>query len=144
MRVLCVFFPCLFLSALLQAQNSPCTSCPAAQSALSHQRQDVCLSQKELAAHIATQKPIGPPGLNEPHMNAHGTVVACLCFSRKGEVTDASTLSGPAMMRQAVLDSLMHWTFLPVKQGGKRYGGCGILRIQVNMVNSSVNSRIEE
>ncbi len=144
MRFLSVLLPCLFLSALLQAQNSLCTSCPAAPSTLSQQNHDVCLSEKELVAHIATQKPIGSPGLNEPHMNSHGTIVACLCFSRKGTVSDIRILSGPAMLQQSLLDSVKDWTFLPVKRGERRYGGCGTLRIHVDMVNSNVISTIEK
>jgi hypothetical protein len=144
MRILYALLPCLFLSALLQAQNSPCTSCPAAPSILSQQRHYLCLSEKELIAHIATQKPIGPPGLNEPHMNSHGTIVACLCFSRKGKVTDIHILSGPAMMLQSFLDSVKDWTFRSVISRGRRYGGCGTLRIHVDMVDSIMNSAIEE
>ena len=143
-RFAVALFPCLFLSALLRAQNSPCTSCTTARSALSSQGHTVCLTEKELAAHIATQKPIKPPGLNEPHMNSHGTIVICLCFSPKGKVSDMRILSGPAMLQQSVLDSVKDWTFFTVVQGGRRYGGCGTLRIHVDMVNSNVNSTIEE
>jgi hypothetical protein len=82
--------------------------------------------------------------MNEPHMNSHGTVVACLCFSWKGKATDIRILSGPAMMQQSVVESVKGWTFLPVKQGGQDHGGCGILRIHVDMVNSIVNSTVEE
>jgi hypothetical protein len=142
MRIVITLLPCLFLSLLLRAQNPPCSNCPATQSAPTHQSA-VCLSEKELVAHIATRKPIGPPGLNEPHMNSHGTAVACLCFSRKGKVTDIFNLSGPGLMLQSVLDSVKDWTFLPVKQGGRLYGGCGTIRIQVDMVNSNVNSTVE-
>jgi hypothetical protein len=48
------------------------------------------------------------------------------------------------MMQQPVLESLKSWTFRSVKQGERRYGGCGTLRIHVEMVNSNVNTRIEE
>jgi hypothetical protein len=144
MRFAIVLLPCLFLNLLLRAQNPRCSGCPAAQSDPTHQSHAVCLSEKELVAHIATRKPIGPPDLNEPHMNSHGTVVACLCFSRTGKVADVSILSGPAMMQQSVLESVKDWTFRPVKQGGRLYDGYGTIRIQVDMVNSKVNTRIEE
>jgi outer membrane biosynthesis protein TonB len=55
-----------------------------------------------------------------------------------------SILSGPAMMQQSVLESVKDWTFRPVKQGGRLYDGYGTIRIQVDMVNSKVNTRIEE
>jgi outer membrane biosynthesis protein TonB len=77
-------------------------------------------------------------------MNSHGTIVICLCFSPKGKVSDMRILSGPAMLQQSVLDSVKDWTFFTVVQGGRRYGGCGTLRIHVDMVNSNVNSTIEE
>jgi len=82
--------------------------------------------------------------MNEPHMNSQGTVVVCLCFARTGKATDIRILSGPGMMQQPVLESLKSWTFRSVKQGERRYGGCGTLRIHVEMVNSNVNTRIEE
>jgi hypothetical protein len=76
-------------------------------------------------------------------MNSHGIVVACLCFSRKGKVMDVSILSSPAMMQQSVLDSVKDWTFHPVKEGGRRYGGCGTLRVHVDMNDSQVSTTIE-
>jgi hypothetical protein len=143
-RIALVLLQGLFLSALLQAQNPTCSGCPTGQSDPAHRTRAVCLSDKDFAAHIARQKPIEPPGLREPNMNSHGTAVACLCFSRTGKVTDIKILSGPAMMQQSVLESLKNWTFSPVSRSGRRYGGCGILRIQVDMVNSIVNTTIEE
>ncbi len=58
---------------------------------------------------------VGPPGLNEPHVNIVGTVAACLCFAWTGKVTKVNILSGPAMMQQSVLESVKDWTFRPVK-----------------------------
>ncbi len=144
MRFLCGLLPCLCLSALLQAQNSPCASCTTAQSNLSHKGHKVCLSDEELVAQIATPKPIGRPGLNEPHMNNHGTVVTCLCFSQAGKVTDISILSGPAIMRQSILESVKDWIFHPNKQGRHYQGGCGILRIHIDLNNSQINATIEK
>jgi hypothetical protein len=61
-----------------------------------------------------------------------------------GKVTDMSILSSPAMMQQSVLESVKDWIFLPVKQGGRRYGGCGTLRIRVDMIDSQVTTTIEK
>jgi hypothetical protein len=143
MRFMLALLPCLFLSALLHAQNSPSTSCAKQEAVpLPHDR-SICLSQKELAAHIATSKPVTPPGLNEPHMNITGTVAACLCFARTGKVTQVSILSGPAMMQQSILESVKDWTFRPVKKGGHPIGGCGTLRLHIVLNDSHVSTRIE-
>jgi len=142
MRFLYALLPSLCLSALLQAQNSPCPNGPAALSTLSHQRHKVCLSDQELIAHITTQKPIGAPGLLEPHMNSHGTIVACLCFARTGKVTDVKILSGPAIMQQSVLESVRDWTFRSVEKSGRLYGGCGTLRIRIDMNDLQVSTTI--
>ncbi|MGD0547343.1 MAG: hypothetical protein ABR991_05885 [Terracidiphilus sp.] len=144
MRIAFVLFSCLFTSTLLCAQNSSCSGCPVAEFDPSHHHRAVCLTEKELAAQIATRKPIGPPGLNEPHMNSHGVAVVCLCFSSTGNVKDLRILSGPAMMQQSVIDSMKNWTFRPVRKGERLFGGCGTLRIQIDMNNSQVNSAIEE
>jgi hypothetical protein len=77
-------------------------------------------------------------------MNSHGTVAACLCFARNGTVREINNLSGPPMMLQSVLDSVKQWTFRPVIQGGRPYGGCGTLRIHIDMNNSQVSTTIEE
>jgi hypothetical protein len=143
MRFLFALLPCLFLNLLLQAQNPTCSGCPTGKIDSADQSRAVCLADKDFVAHIVTQKPIEPPGLREPHMNSHGTAVACLCFSRTGKVTDIRIISGPAIMQQSVLESMKDWTFRPVKQGGRRYGGCGTIRIRVDMVNSNVNTTIE-
>jgi len=104
----------------------------------------VCLTENELAVHIATRKPVAPPGLNEPHMNIDGIVAVCLCFARTGKVRDMSILSGPAMMQQSVLNSVKDWTFRPVKQSGRRYGGCGTLRLHIILNDSQVRTTIEK
>jgi hypothetical protein len=143
LKIAFLLFPFLCLSALLQAKSMPCPGCPAWFNP-SHQRNSVCLSEKELVAHIATQKPIEPPGLREPHMNSHGIVVACLCFSRQGTVTEIRILSGPAIMQQSTIESLKDWTFRPAKKGERLYGGCGTLRIHVDMKDSIVTTTIEE
>jgi hypothetical protein len=77
-------------------------------------------------------------------MNSHGSVAACLCFESTGKVVQVNILSGPAMMQQSVLESLKDWTFRPVKQGGRRFGGCGTLRMRVDMNNSQVRTTIEK
>jgi hypothetical protein len=136
--------PCFFLSGLLHAQNLTCSSCAKSETGPLPQSRAVCLSEKELVAHIATRKPVGPPGLNEPHMNSHGTVAACVCFARTSKVTDVRILSGPPIMQQSVLESLKDWTFRPVKQNGRHFGGCGTLHIQVDMNDSQVTTTIEE
>jgi hypothetical protein len=143
MRFAFALLTCLFLSGLLHAQNLPCSDCPTRFNP-PHHRNSVCLSEKELIAHIATRMPIGPSGLNEPHMNIRGTVAACICFSRKGAVSDIRILSGPVMMNLSVLDSVKDWTFYPVRQSGKLKGGCGTLRIHVDMKDSVVSSTIDE
>jgi hypothetical protein len=94
-----------------------------------------------MAFHIDTQKPIAP--LNEPHVRIDGTVKACVCFSRKGKVTQISILSGPAMVQQSVLESLKNWTFRPVKQGRLRYGACGTLGMQVALDDGQMKTAIE-
>jgi hypothetical protein len=96
-----------------------------------------------MAAHIATRKPIAPPGLNEPHLRVHGTVAACLCFSRMGRVKQIDILSGPAMLQGAVLESLRRWTFSAVKRGGHRYGGCGRLRVHVEVEDGAASSTLD-
>jgi hypothetical protein len=144
MRFAFVLLPCLFMSVPLRAQTPPCSGCPNEAAGHLPHSNDVCLSDKELVTHIATRIPIGPPGLNEPHMNIQGTVMTCLCFSRRGKVTDIHILSGPTMMQQPVLESLKDWTFHPVKQGRRLYGGCGILRIHVDMIDSQVSTTIEK
>lgn len=144
MRFAFALLPCLFLSGLLHAQNQPCSDCAKSEAGTSPQSHAVCLPGSEMASHIATRKPVSPPGLNEPHMKIEGTVAACLCFSRVGKVIQVSVLSGPAMMQQSVLESLKDWTFRPVKQGGRRYGGCGTLRIRVILNDSHVQTSIEE
>jgi hypothetical protein len=143
MRFAFAVLPSLFLSALLHAQNPPCLDCPKSGTDTLQQSHAVCLAENELAAHIATRKPIAPPGLNEPHMNIEGTVKACLCFMRTGEVTQVSILSGPPMMQQSVLESLRNWTFRPVMQAGRRQGGCGTLRLHVVLNDSQVRTTIE-
>ena len=77
-------------------------------------------------------------------MNSHGILMACLCYSRQGAVTDIRIRSGPAIMQQSTLESMKDWTFHPVKQGGKLNGGCGTLRIHVDMKDSQVSTTIEE
>jgi hypothetical protein len=143
MRFIFALLPYLFLSALFHAQTPLCSGCPNSAAGSMPQDRSVCLSETELAAHIATRKPIGPPGLREPRMNSHGTVSACLCFARTGTVTAIHNLSGPPMMLQSVLESIKEWTFRPVKQGGRSYGGCGTLRIRVDMIDSQVTTTIE-
>jgi hypothetical protein len=144
MRLAFALLPCLFLFATLRAQAPPCSACATSKAGLLPQGRAVCLTDKEMVAHIAASKPVAPPGLNEPHMNIRGTVVACVCFSPKGVVTDIRSLSGPAMMQQSVLESLKEWTFYPVNQGGKLNGGCGTLRIHIDMIDSQVTTSIEE
>jgi hypothetical protein len=144
MRLAFALLPCLFLGGLLHAQNTPCSACAKSETGPLPQGLGGCLSDHKTASRIATSKPVAAPGLNEPHMNANGTVRACLCFSREGKVTQASILSGPAMMQQPVLDSLKGWTFRPVEQGGQAYGGCGTLRIHVAMKDSQVRTTIEK
>jgi hypothetical protein len=77
-------------------------------------------------------------------MNSHGTVVACLCFSRAGIVSNVHILSGPAMMQQPVLDSMKDWTFRPVKKDGRLFGGGGTLRIHVEMNDSHMSATMEK
>jgi hypothetical protein len=144
MRLAFALIPCLLLGGLLHAQNTPCSACAKSETGPLPQGLGGCLSVHETASRIASSKPVAAPGQNEPHMNANGTVRACLCFSRTGKVTQASILSGPAMMQQPVLDSLKGWTFRPVEQGGQLYGGCGTLRIHVAMKDSQVRTTIEK
>lgn len=144
MRIVFALLPGLFLSALLHAQSATCTACTKAETGRLPLSRVACLSQKQLAAHIGSQRPVRPPGLNEPHIQIEGTVVACLCFSRTGEVTQVNIVSGPAMMQQSVLESLKNWTFRPLHRGGRRYGGCGTLRIHVVLKDSQVQTTIEE
>jgi hypothetical protein len=106
MRLALALLPELFLSVLLHAQTPQCSGCPNSEAGSSLQVHAPCLSSSEMYSHIATRSPVAPPGLNELHMNSHGIVEACLCFSRRGKVTDLRVLSGPAMMRQSVLDSV--------------------------------------
>ena len=106
MRFAIALLSCLLLSGLLYAQTSSCPVCPSPESGPRPQSHVVCLSAKELIAHIFTRKPVGPPGLNEPHMNSHGIVAACLCFEPTGKVEQVNILSGPAMMQQSVLESV--------------------------------------
>ena len=94
-----------------------------------------------MASRIDTQKPVAPP--NEPHVRIHGTVEACVCFSRKGKVTQISILSGPAMAQESVLDSLKDWTFRPVAQGGFRHGACGTLGIQAALDDGQMKMVLE-
>jgi hypothetical protein len=77
-------------------------------------------------------------------MNSHGIFMACLCFSRLGAVTDIRILSGPAIMQQPTLESMKGWTFHPVNQDGKLNGGCGTLRLRVDMMDSRVSTIIEK
>ena len=144
MRFLFTLLPCLFLSVLFHAQAPPCSGCPNPTEDPLPQCHAVCLSGSQLAAHIATRKPIAPPGMNEPHMNSHGTMAACLCFSQTGKVTDVSVISGPAMMQQSVVESVKDWTFRPIMGVGRRSGGCGILRIRIDMNESQVSTVIEK
>jgi hypothetical protein len=144
MRFALVLLPGLFLGALLHAQNPPYSVCTKSETGPVPQNYAVCLSGKQLVAHIATRKPVQPPGLNEPHVHIGGTVVACLCFARTGEVTQVKIISGPAMMQGSVLESVKDWIFLPVEQGGRRYGGCGPLRIHVVLRDGIVRDTIEE
>ncbi|MGD0681187.1 MAG: hypothetical protein ABR990_03970 [Terracidiphilus sp.] len=143
MRFMLVLLPCLFLSALLHAQTPSCSGCAKAEAGPLPQGRSICLSRKELAAHIATSRPVAPPGLNEPHMKIDGTVTACLCFAQTGKVTQVNILSGPAMMQQSVLESIKDWTFRPVNQAGRRYGSCGTLRLHVILNDSHVSTTIE-
>jgi hypothetical protein len=143
MRFEFALLPCLFLSVLLHAQTPPCSACVKSEAGPLRQSRAFCLSEHELAAHIATSRPVASPGLNEPHMNIDGTVAACLCFARTGKVTDVSILSGPAMMQQSVLESVKEWTFRSVKQSARRYGGRGTLWIHVVLNDSQVRTTIE-
>lgn len=144
MRLAAVVLSYLLFGGLVHAQGEACSVCPKPEFGSPANGGNVCLSSKQLAAQILTRKPIGPPGMNELHMNSHGTVVICLCFDRSGKVTDVRILSGPAMMQQPVLESVKDWTFSPAKRGGRLYGGCGSLRIRVDMDDSQVKSAIEE
>ena len=103
-----------------------------------------CLSGRDTASHIASRKPVAPPGLNEPHMKIDGVVAACVCFAETGKVTHVSIVSGPAMMQQSVLESLKGWRFRPVTREGHRNGACGTLRLHVAVIGSQVTSKIEE
>jgi hypothetical protein len=47
------------------------------------------------------------------------------------------------MAQQAVLNSVKSWAFRPVKLGGRRYGGCGTLRIHVALKNGQMTAAIE-
>lgn len=134
----------LFLNLLLHAQTQLCSACADRESGSLLHAHTLCLSGSETARHIATRKPVAPPGLNEPHMKIDGTVAACLCFAPTGKVSQVNILSGPAMMQQSVLDSLKDWTFRPVRKGGRRYGACGALRLHVVLVDSQVSAAIVE
>lgn len=143
MRFALALLSSLFLSGLVHAQANLCSGCPRPETRPLTQGRAVCLSGGELAARIATSKAIGPPGMNESHMNSHGTVMACLCFNRTGRVTDVGVLSGPAMMQQPVLEFVKDWAFRPIARHGHQYGGCGTLRIRVDMDDSQVKPTIE-
>jgi len=144
MRLAFALLSGLFLSGSVHAQTDASSACPKPELSPLTQGQAVCLSSEELAAQIRMRKPIGPPGLNEPHMSMHGTVLICLCFERTGKVTDIGILSGPAMMQQPVLESVKDWTFCPVRRGGRLYGGCGALHMHIDMDDSQVKSAIEQ
>jgi hypothetical protein len=133
----------LIVNVHLHAQSQPCASCPALASRSVLHPHAVCLSDSEMVTHVDAQKPISPPGMNEPHVNIRGMIEACLCFSPKGKVTDVTILSGPAMMRQSVLESMSGWTFHPIIRGRRPLRGCGVLRVQINVVNSAVTSKLE-
>jgi len=140
MRFALLVLSALLPSALLQAQSPSCSPCQAIEKGSSPRSHAVCLSGTEMASRIDTQKPVAP--LNETHVRIHGTVVACVCFSSKGKVTQISILSGPAMVQQSVLDSLKDWTFRPVTQGGFRHGACGTLGIQVALDDGQMKTII--
>jgi hypothetical protein len=133
--IICV----LFFSALLQAQTPPCPVCPP----VPGRATSVCLSASQMAARIAIRRPIPPPGLNEPSLHIRGTVSACLCFDRRGKPSRIQILSGPPMLQSSVVQSLRHWTFTPVREGGRASGACGPLRIRLDVANGAVTYAIE-
>ena len=138
-----ILFSGLLVGALLHAQTPECAVCPGFKIGPSAARKVTCLSDAEMAAHTATRKPVIQTGLNEPRLSLHGTVAACLCFSRGGKVTRIDILSGHAMLQEFVLESLKKWTFVPVSKGGKNYGGCGRLRVHVEMDDGATSSTLE-
>ncbi len=97
-----------------------------------------------MIAHIEKREPIGPPGLREPSVHINGIIGICACFAGSGKVTNAKVLSGPAMMYQAVLDSVRNWKFAPVLQGSMRRGACGTFRIRTVVDEKGITNTVEE
>jgi hypothetical protein len=143
MRLVFTLAFALLTEFTLNAQQPFCAPCPDSDVHSTLPGHVVCLSNSEMTSHIAVRKPVGTPGLNEPHMSIDGTVVARLRFVPSGKVTDVSIISGPAMAQQPVLESMKDWTFRAVKLGGRRYGGCGILPIRHVLNDRKMKAAIE-
>jgi hypothetical protein len=134
----------LLIGFALNAQQPRCAPCPDSDEHSILPDHVVCLSSSEMASYIVNSKPVGPPGLNEPHVSIDGIVVACLLFAPSGKEADLHILSGPAIAFQAMLDSVKDWTFRPVKLGGRRYGGCGTLRIRYVLNDGQLRATFEQ
>ena len=99
------------------------------------------LKESEMVRRIVKQAPIQAPLMDR--IWAHGIETLCVCFNRKGKVLDIQVLSGPVMMRQAVLDSLKGWTFQPVQRAEGASGGCGALRVHIDVEDGVARSSVE-
>ena len=141
MRRLAILVFALCLPTLLMGQDTKASSTPSV--AAAPHRHTARLSDREMIAHIASRKLVEPPGLREPSLTAHGLIAVRLCFDATGKPQSIRVVSGPSMMQQPVLESMTGWTFLPVRRGSTLIGGCGLLKIKVDMAAGQVSSALE-
>jgi RHS repeat-associated protein len=108
-----------------------------------HPRRDggaVCLSEKQMRLHIAH---IVPLALHETHVKASGTLILNVRFQGDGSVGSVKALSGDPLAIAWAMEVVPKWTFKPIERDGKKYGGCGPVRVKFNLSDEKQETSVE-
>jgi Gram-negative bacterial TonB protein C-terminal len=124
-----------------QTGSDSCCKCGSAD--LSELSTDViCLSAKDMRAHVDHVEPLRPSGLGKD-LNIAGTIVVEIRFGSDGKVACARARSGNPIAISAAMEAVPKWTFKPIVLKGATKSGCGRITIKYRLRDQGSSTEIQ-
>lgn len=126
-------FILLVTASVGRTQPGPDDCCKCDQRVSSTPKGDVvCLSAKNMRAHVDHIEPLRPSGLGKD-LKLAGTVVLEVRFGPDGKVACARAKSGHPIAISAAMEAIQKWTFKPLAIKGVPTSGCGQIVIKYRL-----------
>jgi outer membrane biosynthesis protein TonB len=120
-----------------QTGTESCCSCSTGRS-----NDAICLSAKEMRAHVDHIEQLRPSGLGQ-NINLAGTVIVEIRFGPDGKVACARAKSGHPIAIAAAMKAVPKWTFKPPVFKGSARPGCGQITIKYHLRDLDSSTEIQ-